>query len=456
MEKEAVFTVLASIGLQGIRLAKPTLGENVVVYGLGLIGLLTCQILIANGCNVIGVDVDNEKCELGKNLGIKVINGTDAEILINEVQQVTMGHGADSVIITAKTDKNNVIKNSANISKKKGKVVLIGEVGLNLDRSDFYEKEISFQVSSSYGPGRYDPSYERDNIDYPYPYVRWTAKRNFEAILQLFKKKKISVEDLISSSFEFENILEAYKNINNSSSLGVLINYDKNYQNYENLNKLNLSSKNLNNDNKKIVLGIIGTGAYANKFLLPYIDRNKTSFKTAVSQTGLSATLTAKKFNFSVSSSDPNDIIDDDDINTVFISTRHDSHAKYVIDCLKKDKIVFVEKPLALTHKDIDLISEACENNSKLMIGFNRRFSSLVQKAKSILKESDTPISLNYNINSGFLDNTHWTLNKKIGGGRIIGEVCHFLDLTIFLIGSSIKNWNILKVDSLEGCLTSK
>ena len=223
---QASFTVLASIGLQGIRLMSPMIGETVVVYGLGVIGLLSSQILKANGCNVIGIDIDENKCHLARKLDINALNIGDKDLLIREIMHQTNEYGADSILITAKTDTNDVIKNSANMCKKSGKVILIGDVGLNLDRNDFYEKEISFQVSSSYGPGRYDYAYEEKNIDYPYAYVRWTAKRNFEAILNLMAADKINTDDLISKEFDFEDILSAYKNIENTDNLGIIINYN--------------------------------------------------------------------------------------------------------------------------------------------------------------------------------------------------------------------------------------
>lgn len=450
----ASFTVLGSIGLQGIRLLEPKLGESVVVYGLGLIGLLSCQILEANGCNVIGIDIDPNKCNVAKKIGIKVIQSDEIESVISEVRQITNNYGADSILITAKTSNNDIIHASAEMCKKKGKIVLIGDIGLNLDRNDFYEKEISFQVSSSYGPGRYDPIYEQKNIDYPYAYVRWTAQRNFDAILKLMSLGKIKVENLITNEYPLDKILEAYDSVKDPKTLGTIINYHSN-KNHINENKL-LKIKQLNivSSQKKISLGFVGTGAYAKRFLLPQLKKKKLYLKTAVSKNGLSAMLAAKKFGFEFCSSNPMDIFLDKKINTVFIATHHNTHAKFVEKSIIEKKNIFVEKPLAINHEEIEYITKVINEDTKLMVGFNRRFSPLIQKTKIILNKTKVPSSIVYTINAGQVESSHWTVNKDIGGGRIVGEVCHFLDLVRYLANSEILKWNAINLDKIKDCLS--
>ncbi len=450
----ASFTVLGSIALQGIRLINPGLGETVVVYGLGLIGLLACQILEANGCDVIATDIDAVKCELAKKSGISVIQINDIDSLISEVKHKTSNFGADAILITAKNSDNQIIHASAQMCKKRGKITLIGDVGLNLDRNDFYEKEISFQVSSSYGPGRYDPVYEQKNIDYPFAYVRWTAQRNFESILKLMSLGKIKVENLISGEFQLENILEAYSNVKKPGTLGLIINYPKSKNDSKENKLLDVDLPNKTSNNKEITLGFIGTGSYAKRFLIPSLKNKNIFLKTAVSRNGLSAAVVAKKFGFEKMSSNPNDIILDNKINTVFIATHHDTHAKFVVDSILQNKSVFVEKPLAINLNELENITKIVREDTRLMVGFNRRFSLLIKKTKSILGKNKLPCSIVYTINAGEIDNNHWSLNKDIGGGRIVGEVCHFIDLLRYITDSKIRSWQFINIDNLKDCLS--
>ncbi len=450
----ASFTVLGSIGLQGTRLLEPKLGESVVVYGLGLIGLLSCQILEANGCNVIGIDIDSIKCNVAKKIGIKVIQSDEIESVISEVRQITNSYGADSILITAKTSSNDIIHASAEMCKKKGKIVLIGDIGLNLDRNDFYEKEISFQVSSSYGPGRYDPIYEQKNIDYPYAYVRWTAKRNFEAILKLMSQGKIKVKDLITNEYPIDKILEAYDNVKDPRTLGTIINYSSHEHHIEENKLLRIKQSNSENSQKNLSLGFVGTGAYAKRFLLPELKKKKLYLKTAVSKNGLSAMFAAKKFGFEFCSSNPMDIFLDKKINTVFIATHHNTHAKFVEKSIIEKKNIFVEKPLAINHKEIESIIKIINEDTRLMVGFNRRFSPLIKKTKTILAKTKSAFSIVYTINAGQVESSHWTVNKDIGGGRIIGEVCHFLDLVRYLADSEILNWNVINLGKIDDCIS--
>ncbi|MBU2704608.1 bi-domain-containing oxidoreductase [Zooshikella marina] len=444
--EEASFTVLASIGLQGVRLAKPTLGELFVVIGVGLIGLLTIQILRANGCKVLAIDIDEERLELAKKFGATAFNSGSGNDPILYANLLSKNNGVDGVIITASTSSNDLISQAAKMCRKKGRIVLVGVTGLSLNRTDFYEKEISFQVSCSYGPGRYDPKYEENGYDYPFGFVRWTEQRNFEAILDLISRGQLNVMPLITHRFKFENAENAYEMLSSGKpALGILLQY-----NQEDITKFSQEII-LNNDitynPKKPSIGFIGAGNYASRMLIPAFDKFKPNFKMISSTTGISGVIHGKKFNFERATSDTNKVFDNPDINTVVIATRHNTHAKLVNEALSRGKNVFVEKPLAITIEELNSIKEtynlALIKNSeiRLMVGFNRRFSPLVTKMKNLLKNVHSPKAFVMTINAGSLPCDHWTKNIEIGGGRIIGEACHFIDLMRFLVGKKILSY---------------
>lgn len=446
--QEASFTVMCSIALQGVRLAKPTIGETFVVYGLGLVGLLAVQILNANGCKVIGIDFDEERLNLAKRFGAKIINLKDDKSPIQQVKNLTDNYGADGILISTATDSDDPIKNSANMARKLGRIILIGVAGLNFSRDDFYEKEISFQVSASYGPGRYDPTYEEKGNDYPFGYVRWTERRNFEASLELLSSGKIDVNSLITHKFKFADYQKAYDLLDgHSSSLGIIFEYDDNKK----LDKsIKLSKKNNKNTGNNSI-GMIGAGEYAKKMLIPAIKKNNVFMHTIVSKGGLSCLNAAKKFNFNFASTNPEDVIENPEINSVIIATRHDSHAEYVIKALKAKKNVFVEKPLCINNEELSEIKEAffsLDEKPHLMVGFNRRFSPLVKTIKKSLEKNNEPKSIIFTVNAGQIESNNWIQDPDIGGGRIIGEGCHFIDLMMHLIDAELNDFSAVKLNS--------
>ena len=457
-DESAVYTVMGAIAMQGIRLVKPSFGESVVVIGLGLIGILTAQILSANGCRVVGVDTSVERVRQAKNIGITAVTQEKDLTKNNYIKKIAAQSSVDAVIICANTVSNEPMHQAANLCRKNGRVILVGSTGLNISRDDFFEKEITFQVSCSYGPGRYDENYEVKGNDYPIGYVRWTEKRNFDAILHAMALDQIDVSKLTTDLYEFTEIEKAYKKINNSkNSLGVLLEY--NAKNKRNSNPTNekviiLNKKKRSKKISKISSGFIGAGAYAEKFLIPYFQKNGVLLNYLVSKEGISATRIGKKFNFQYASTSSDEIFKNKLINTVVISTQHNTHSDLVIKSINSSKNVFVEKPLCINKIQLDEIEKAFKNSLKkkkepfLMIGFNRRFSPHVIKIKELLKSSAEPHSFIYTINSGKIDSSHWTQDLHIGGGRIIGEVCHFIDLLSFLSGSGIKSHKSIKMNS--------
>ena len=440
-DEDATFTVIGSIGLQGIRLLKPQLGETIVVIGLGLIGLITCQLLKANGCNVIGIDLDQSKCNLAKKWGINTLN-PKTNIPVKSVLDITQGLGADGVLITASTKSNDVISQAAQMSRKRGRIILVGVVGLNINRADFYEKELSFQVSCSYGPGRYDDQYEQKGIDYPLSFVRWTEKRNFKAILDAIKNGSLNVKDLITEKVPLVDYDKIYHNMDfNKSIASILV--------YPGLNKDEIKTKTilLNNSTfsgQKGVVGIIGAGNFTNMTVLPSLKESGAQLKMIASSGGASSTQLAKKHGISQSTTDYKEILNDEDVDTVIITTRHGSHAKLVVESLNAGKNTFVEKPLALNPDELDQIIEAYNNpqqktNSQtLTVGFNRRFSPHLIKVKQSMGDGAGAVNIIANMNAGFIPKDHWVHDLESGGGRIIGEACHLMDVCVYLSESLI------------------
>ena len=440
-DEDATFTVIGSIGLQGIRLLKPQLGETIVVIGLGLIGLITCQLLKANGCNVIGIDLDQSKCNLAKKWGINTLN-PKTNILVKSVLDITQGLGADGVLITASTKSNDVISQAAQMSRKRGRIILVGVVGLNINRADFYEKELSFQVSCSYGPGRYDDQYEQKGIDYPLSFVRWTEKRNFKAILDAIKNGSLNVKDLITEKVPLVDYDKIYHNMDSNKSIASILVYPG-------LNKDEIKTKTilLNNSTfsgQKGVVGIIGAGNFTNMTVLPSLKESGAQLKMIASSGGASSTQLAKKHGISQSTTDYKEILNDEEVDTVIITTRHGSHAKLVVESLNAGKNTFVEKPLALNPDELDQIIEAYNNpqqktNSQtLTVGFNRRFSPHLIKVKQSMGDGAGAVNIIANMNAGFIPKDHWVHDLESGGGRIIGEACHLMDVCVYLSESLI------------------
>jgi len=433
---EAVFTVLGSIGLQGVRLAQPTIGETFVVTGLGLIGQLTAQILIANGCSVIGLDINIKKIELAKKLGIQAFN-------INEINPVeialslTNGKGVDGVLITASSTDSEPVHQAAQICRKKGRIILVGVTGLELNRSDFYEKELSFQVSCSYGPGRYDENYEQKGNDYPIGYVRWTEQRNFYTVLQLIASGKIDVKSLLSKIIDITDVKNAYDMIvSDKDVMGIVIGYPST----EITNQIVIS--NMGKDYSKIskvITGAIGAGNFAKMMLFPALHKTSARLKTVADLNPVSVLHAARKFGFENSTTDYSQVLSDSEINTVFITTRHNIHAGLVTETLESGKNVYVEKPLALNQDQLDKIKDMySQKDLHLMVGFNRRFSPFVIKMKELLESRTDPVVIEILVNAGAIPSEHWVHDPAVGGGRIIGEGCHFIDLISFLTDSKI------------------
>lgn len=440
--QEGAFTILSSIALQGVRLADPAIGERVAVLGLGLVGLLTVQILKANGCQVLGADFDENKLALAEAFGAKTVDLRAGEDPVQAGLVFSENQGIDQVLITAATESNDPVHQAAQMSRKRGKIVLVGVTGLDLKRADFYQKELTFQVSCSYGPGRYDPSYEEKGQDYPIGFVRWTEQRNFQAVLELMREKKLDVGPLISRVYPLEDAPAAYDVLlNDPSQLGIVLEYQ---QKEEFLPTVQIgdgsSSKKTRVKPESPVIGMIGAGMFASRVLIPALKKQGAALHTLVSAGGLSAAVSGKKFGFRQASTDMEEVFDQADINTVFIATRHDLHADLVVKGLRAGKHVFVEKPLALNGDQLAAIRKAREEfpEPRLMVGYNRRFSPLAVKLKILLDARSQPLSMIYTVNPGFIPGDHWTQDPEVGGGRIIGEACHMIDLLRYLVGVPI------------------
>ena len=434
-DEEATFTVIGSIGLQGIRLLNPTLGETVVVVGLGLIGLLTAQLLVANGCRVIGTDIDEGKLALAKSWGIIPFNPKNGDV-IKFVEDQTKGIGSDGVIITASAKSNEIISQAARMSRKRGRIVLVGVIGLDISRAEFYEKELTFQVSCSYGPGRYDDDYEQKGIDYPLPFVRWTEKRNFETILQAISTGQIRVEEMITEIVPLNDYQKIYGEIGQSRSIASILKYEEAIE----LNpKRNIKLKETNFTHSNGVLGIIGAGNFTKMTMLPALKSSAAQYKYIASNGGVSGTALAQKYGIANSTTDYKEILKDPEVDLILITTRHNLHAAMVVEGLQAGKHVFVEKPLALNEAELSLIISAQQESGKTVtVGFNRRFSPHVEKIKSII--GNAPMNVIATMNAGHIPTNVWVHDMKVGGGRIIGEACHFIDLITYLTGSKVKS----------------
>lgn len=442
-DESAAFTVVASIGLQGTRLAAPTLGESFVVTGVGLIGLLTVQLLRAQGCRVLAVDFDQSKLALAASFGAEVCNPSRGEDPVAAGIAFSRGRGVDGVIITASTASSDPVTHAARMCRKRGRIVLVGVTGLELNRADFYEKEIAFQVSCSYGPGRYDPKYEEQGHDYPLAFVRWTEQRNFEAVLDMMAGGQVDVRPLITHRFDFNDAPDAYEVLTaDKSALGILLSYTS-----EPAGRLQRDvplQPPVQFDPARPVFGFIGAGNYASRVLIPAFKAAGAQLSTIVTSGGINGVIHGGKAGFATASTDMEGMLADPAITSVAIVTRHDTHARFVCKALDAGKHVFVEKPLALTRDDLQTVEDgyraalASGNGRQLMVGFNRRFAPQVRKMKSLLAAVNEPKSFIMTMNAGAIPPEHWTQDLAVGGGRIIGEACHFIDLMRFLAGSEI------------------
>lgn len=434
--EHAAFTVLGAIAMQGVRLSRAVVGETVFVIGLGLVGQLTVAILKAAGCRVIGTDLDAGKCELAVQMGAAV---SRPGVSAGDVEAMTGGLGADAVVITASTKSNGPIDLAAGAVRPKGRVVLVGVVGLELDRRPFYFKEAEFVVSCSYGPGRYDPSYEEGGHDYPAAHVRWTEQRNMQAVLELMATGSLDVAPLISHRFPIERAESAYEMIEKGTVpyVGIVLEYPQ--------EPVTPASRSLRLRAQpargEIGIAVLGAGNFARTTLLPAIVKCKELRHVALcTASGMNAQHDGRKFGFEIATTDEDAAIGDASVKAAFIITRHNLHARQVLKAINAGKHVFVEKPLCLTREQLDEIETTLASMGDraplVMVGFNRRFSPSAILAKQVFVNVAAPLTVSVRFNAGLIPPDHWTQDPLVGGGRLIGEACHAIDLATFLTGS--------------------
>ena len=449
-DEAASFTVVGAIALQGIRLVAPTLGERVVVIGLGLIGLITVQLLRANGCQVLGMDFDPDKLALAEEFGAQTINLTQSNDPVADAMSFSGNVGVDAVIITASTKSNDPVTNAARMSRQRGRIVLVGVTGLQLNRADFFAKELTFQVSCSYGPGRYDANYEDKGQDYPVGFVRWTEQRNFEAFLSLLSQGQVSIDALVSHRFVVEDAPKAYGVMTDgvSKPIGILLTYPEKTVATIAARHIALAGAKttISRNPTQVSIGLIGAGNFASRTILPALKSSNVVFQTIASRTGVSGYHHGTKHGFQTTTTDTDSIFTDDKVNTVIVATRHNTHAQYALQTIEAGKNLFMEKPLALTMEELGAIEKAYQQKQQegaaplVAVGFNRRFAPLVVKMKKLLDTIQGPKTFIYTVNAGMIPAESWIQDPDIGGGRIIGEACHFIDLLRFLSGSPILN----------------
>ena len=435
-DAQAAFTVLASIGLQGVRLLNPTLGEKFVVFGLGLIGLVTVQLLRANGCDVLGVDINPDRLKLAEAFGAQIAGAGGDPVVAASAW--TNSRGADGVLITASAKTDEIVHQAAQMCRRRGRIVLVGVVGLNLRRSDFYEKELTFQVSCSYGPGRYDERYEQGGQDYPYGLVRWTEQRNFEAVLASLRTGRLNVDKLVTHRFPLAEAPAAYDTIRqDSGALGVLLEYPETVQRAPSITIRQASMPAAG----EAVVGVIGAGNFSKMTLMPALSKTAARLACVADLNPAAARHLARKFNVEQAATDYRVILDDPQVNTVVIAVGHNLHARFVCEALEAGKHVFVEKPLAMNVEEIaQVLAAAGEHPGRhVMVGFNRRFSPHAVRMMSLLSGRSEPLCMNMTVNAGAIPPDHWVQDPLRGGGRIIGEACHFIDLMVHLTGSRVK-----------------
>ncbi|MBN1999852.1 bi-domain-containing oxidoreductase [candidate division KSB1 bacterium] len=437
-DEQAAFTVLSAIGLQGIRLIQPTLGEKIVVYGLGLIGQITAQLLLANGCRVMGVDLVEQRLELARRFGVFAVPaGSDP---VTAADAWSNGRGVDGVLITASATTDDIVHQSAAMCRKRGRIVLVGVVGLNLNRADFYNKELDFQVSCSYGPGRYDDEYELKGHDYPYGFVRWTEQRNFEAVLAMMQSGRLVVDPLITHRYPFAQAPQVYRDMGKAgNTLGIILEYPQDVERKTVLPVLPSVTRN----GQQPVLAVIGAGNFSKMTLMPALAKTGARIKYIADLKSDAAAYLAKKYGAENATTDKTLVLEDKDVSAVIIAAGHQVHARMVTDALKAGKNVFVEKPLAMNQSELQDVLQVYQSLTQplsLMVGFNRRFSPHIVKMKQLLHGRTEPLAMTMTVNAGIIPPDHWVHDPERGGGRIIGEACHFIDLMVFLSESRVKS----------------
>jgi predicted dehydrogenase len=463
-DEAAVFTVAGAIALQGIRLLQPTLGESIAVIGLGLIGLMTVQLLCAHGCCVLGVDFVPDRLRLAHAFGAEIVDLSEAEKPVPAALAFSQGRGVDGVVITASTTSSDPVHHAAQMCRKRGRIVLVGVTGLALSRADFYEKELTCQVSCSYGPGRYDPQYEEAGQDYPIGFVRWTAQRNFQAVLDMLAAKRLDVTPLVSHRVAFDQAPQAYALMaSKTPHLGIVLQYPQPQDvpdaamRQQTVSLLPHRRASRSASPQEPILGVIGAGNHTLHELLPAFKAVGVRCKTIASSGGISGFHAGRKFGFEDATTDVASILTDPGVTTVVIATRHDSHATLACQALEMGKHVFVEKPLALTPEELERIVKTYAEVSAqdpfplLIVGFNRRFAPHINKMKQLLDRISQPKSFIITVNAGEVPSDHWTQDPQIGGGRIIGEGCHFIDLLRFLVGQTIEQVHVVRLGPAAG-----
>ncbi|HEX8150424.1 MAG TPA: bi-domain-containing oxidoreductase [Pyrinomonadaceae bacterium] len=434
------FATLGAIALQGVRLAEPTLGESVVVIGLGLVGQLAAQLLKANGCRVFGVDLDSSRVELAGRLGAD--DGCVAGVGVKQaVMRWSRGRGADAVLLTAATQSDEPVELAGEISRLRGRVVAVGLVGMNVPRAAYFQRELTLRVSMSYGPGRYDPEYEERGHDYPLPYVRWTEGRNLEAFLDLAAAGALKTAPLVTHRFPVEDAARAHQLISGDtgeSYLAVLINYDTGREIERHVpNKV--SNFKFETSNSRVRVGVVGAGDWARRMLLPNFKAEGVEFVSIATASGVTARDVGRRYGFARFVSGAEEVLGEENVNLLVIATRHNTHAELARRGLERGLDVFVEKPLALDDEELDALLEAAgRSRGRLTVGFNRRFSPHARAAREFFAERRGPLSILYRVNAGRVPRAHWTQDAREGGGRIRGEVCHFVDFMQYLTGSHV------------------
>jgi len=438
-DEHAAFTVLAAIALQGVRLVQPTLGEKICVFGVGLIGLLTVQLLRSSGCEVLAVDLNPQRLELAQRFGAKTVDLSKGADPISAAKGFTGEQGVDAAIITASAKTDEIVHQAAESCRKRGRIVLVGVVGLNLRRSDFYQKELTFQVSCSYGPGRYDEAYEQGGHDYPPGYIRWTEGRNFEAVLGAMSNGSLDMAPLVTHRFKLDDALKAYETIENDrAALGVILQYGD----HVNRSGVVTVSQRPTEATGKAIVGVIGAGNFSKAILLPALAKTKVRLAYIADLNGAAAKHAAVKFGAEKAVTDYRQILDDKQVDALFVVTSHNTHARFICEALEAGKHVFVEKPLCLHEAELEGIESAVRNHQSavLMVGFNRRFSPHTVKIRELVAGRGGPLCVTMTVNAGEIPADHWTQDPQRGGGRIIGEGCHFIDLLSFIAASPVRS----------------
>ena len=445
-DEQASFAVLASIALQGIRLARPTFGEKFIVFGLGLLGLLAVQLLRANGCEVLAVDLNAGRLKLAERFGAKTVDVAAGGDPVATARAWTAGQGVDGALIAAAAKGDDIVHQAAESCRKRGRIVLVGVVGLNLRRADFYEKELSFQVSCSYGPGRYDEQYEQGGHDYPPAYVRWTEQRNFEAVLAAMRAGRLCVDDIITHRRPFAEALSAYETVqNDGNALGVVLQYGGEV---DRTPAITVTGDSTEPAKKGVTVGVIGAGGFARGVLLPLLAKTPARLACLADLDAAAAGHAASKFGAGRAVTDYKLLLDDPQLDAVFVVVGHHLHARFVCEALEAGKHVFVEKPLAMNAEELAQVAQTLQTTTgqTLMVGFNRRFSQHIVKIRQLLSGRSEPLCMNFTVNAGFIPPDHWTQDPRRGGGRIIGEACHFIDLLSHLAGSPVTTVSAMTV----------